>query len=367
MSNNVETFKGLLAQGIESDTSDFHVKENFPVALRISGSLVATDLVPDAAFMEDVIDDMIKGNLELREKYKKTGDLDLSYAPDGVGRFRVNIHRQKGMHAMTLRHVKSRIRSFDELSLPQQIKKAADFQRGIIIVCGTTGSGKSTTLAAMLDYVNHNFAKHIITVEDPIEYEFKDDLALIEQREVGLDTESFYSALVHALRQDPDIIMVGEMRDRESFEAALQAADTGHLVLTTLHATNATQVINRILDFYPKAEQDPIREALAVNLRATIAQRLLPRAFGGGVVPANEIMINTAIVTKLLLDGRLEKLHQAIEIGSQDGMLSFNAALLERINAGEITEQVALDASDMPEQLKMNLKGIFIGADNLID
>ena len=297
--------------------------------------------------MNEIIADMAE-EAQL-EKYRETGDLDVSYAPKGIGRFRVNIHRQRGMNAITMRHVKSKIRTAEELSLPGVIEKIAALQRGIIIICGTTGSGKSTTLAAMLDYMNKNYSRHIITIEDPIEYEFEDKNCLFEQREVGLDTSSFYSALVHSLRQDPDVIMVGEMRDRESFEAALTAADTGHLVLTTLHATNATQVITRILDFYPKEEQDPIRESLALNLQATIAQRLLPKAFGGGVVPVNEVMINTTVVRNLLQKNKLDKLPQAIAAGKEDGMLSFNASILERINNGEITEEVGLEASAEPE------------------
>ena len=237
----------------------------------------------------------------------------------------------------------------------------AKAKRGIIIITGTTGSGKSTTMAALLQYINSYRQEHVITIEDPIEFEFVDDQSVFEQREVGLDTSSFQSALSHALRQDPDIIMVGEMRDKSSFESALQAADTGHLVLSTLHATNASQAINRILDFYPKAEQDSIREALAINLRATIAQRLLPRALGGGVVPANEIMINTPVIEKYIRDNDIERLSDAIKLGKDSGMLSFNASLLALINNGDISEDVGLDASGEPDALRMNLKGIFVG------
>ncbi len=358
----LEEFHNVLIQGIEAKASDWHIKEDFPVSLRISGEMVQTDLTPDKTFMETIIEHM--STPEQRESYKKTGDLDVSYSQENIGRFRVNVHRQRGTHAMTMRHVKNKIMTFDQLGLPPVLKTISEMKRGIIIICGTTGSGKSTTLAAMLDYVNAHFQRHIITIEDPIEYEFKDNLSFFEQREVGLDTCSFYSALVHALRQDPDIIMVGEMRDRESFEAALQAADTGHLVLSTLHATNASQAVNRILDFFPHSEQDPIREALALNLQATISQRLLPKAFGGGMVPVNEIMINTPVVRKLLEEDKLEKLPAAIEAGREDGMQSYNQALLALINNGDITEEVGLDASAMPDQLKMNLKGIFLGGDS---
>ena len=359
MSENLDVFKQILAQAVENKASDVHVKEGTGVSLRISGSLVPLDFVPAHDFMEEVIN--IIATPEQKRTYMETGDVDLSYAPEGIGRFRVNIHKQRALHGMTMRHVKSKIMSLDELSLPPVLKTIAESRRGIIIVCGTTGSGKSTTLAAMLQHVNQRSPLHVITIEDPIEYEFKDEMCMFEQREVGLDTSSFQSALEHALRQDPDIIMIGEMRDKASFESALQAADTGHLVISTLHATNASQAITRILDLYPKAEQDSIREALAMNLRATIAQRLLPKALGGGVVPANEIMINTPVVEKYIRDNEIERLPDAIKKGKEDGMISFNASLYALINNGDISEDVGLEASAEPDALRMNLKGIFVG------
>ena len=255
---------------------------------------------------------------------------------------------------------RSNILSIEELGVPQSVKRIAESERGIVIVSGTTGSGKSTTLASMIEYINRNFRKHVITIEDPIEYEFHDSESIIEQREVGLDAVDFASALKHVLRQDPDVIMVGEMRDKESFDAALQASDTGHLVLTTLHATNATQAISRILDFYERSEQDTIRGALAINVRSIMCQRLIRRAFGGGVVPAIEIMLNTPMVKKLIEENRVEKLPAAVETGSEDGMQSFNQSLLGLVNEGLITEEDALKMASNPESLKMNLKGIFL-------
>jgi pilus retraction protein PilT len=301
------------------------------------------------------------------ELFRKTGDLDISHHEDDVGRFRVNIHRQRNMLCMNFRYVKNKIMTFEQLGLPNVLRKVSEAARGIVILTGTTGSGKSTTLAAMLEYVNTKFHRHIITIEDPIEYEFEDRLAFFEQREVGIDTISFASALKHSLRQDPDIIMVGEMRDRSSFEAALQAADTGHLVMSTLHASNATQTLNRILDFFEESEQDSIREALALNLVAVISQRLVPKAIGNGRAPAIEIMLNTPMVYKLIHDNRLEKLPAAVAAGKNDGMVTFNQCLYELVNEGTITEEDALEASDNPEALKMNFKGIFLSAgDNQI-
>ena len=241
-------FHDLLSLMVESDASDVHIKTGMPAVFRLGNGLTNTDFVPDAEIMRTFLEQT--ATPEQIADYQKHGDLDLSLLEDGVGRFRVNIHRQRGTDSVNMRWVKNTVRSFEDLGLPTTLGKIAEAERGIIFVTGTTGSGKSTTLAAMLEYINARYRKHIITIEDPIEYEFTDRESLFEQREVGIDTSSFSSALIHALRQDPDIIMVGEMRDRTSFDAALTAADTGHLVLTTLHATNAYLSINRLLDLY---------------------------------------------------------------------------------------------------------------------
>jgi len=351
--------KDILELGVNSNASDWHIREGCPVTLRIAGNLVDSNFVADSDYMRKVVETLVRSE-EWVNRFKRTGDLDLSYVEDGVGRFRVNVHRQRGIVSVTMRHVKSDVMDFDKLGVPQVLKKIAESERGIVIVSGTTGSGKSTTLAAMIEHINQNARKHIITIEDPIEYEFKDKKSVIEQREVGLDTETFYSALVHVLRQDPDVIMIGEMRNKESFDAALQASDTGHLVLTTLHSTNASQTVTRILDFYEKSEQDSIRSALAINIRSICAQRLLPRAFGGGVIPAVEVLINTALTRKLMNENKLDKLPAAIENSRDDGMQSFNQSLLGLVNEGLITEEDALKAATNPEALKMNLKGIFL-------
>lgn len=346
----------LLELGVNSNASDWHIKEGHPVILRIEGGLVDTDFMCDEEMIDRILEDLVPE--EMRDRYYEQGDLDLSYVEENVGRFRLNVHQQRGRPAFTLRHVKTNIMTLDELGLPDVMKKIAEAARGVIILGGTTGSGKSTTLAAMLEHINLNFRKHCITIEDPIEYEFEDKKSVFEQREVGIDTKSFQAALIHVLRQDPDIIMVGEMRNRESFDAALQAADTGHLVMTTLHATTASQAITRILDFYDFNEHTSIRMALSMNLHAIICQRLLPRAFGGGVIPGAEIMINTPMVRKLLEEDHLHKLPAAIENGNEDGMQSFNQSLLGLVNDGHITEEDALGAATNPEALRMNLQGI---------
>ncbi len=351
----------VLKIAVENNASDIHVKENAPVYYRIDGAMVGCDFTANRELLDQFIEQVT--NAKQRDQLDNIGDLDFSHREAEIGRFRVNIHRQRGQLGITLRWVKNEILTFEKLGLPPVLNEIAKAKRGIIIITGTTGSGKSTTMAAILQYVNANRHEHVITIEDPIEYEFVDDQSVFEQREVGLDTDSFFGALKHALRQDPDIIMVGEMRDRTSFEAALQAADTGHLVITTLHASNAAQTISRILDMFEKNEQDAIREALGTNLCAVVSQRLAPLAGGVGRAPVNEVMLNTPIVTKLIHEDRLEKLSAAIQSGQGDGMMTFNQCLLGLVNAGRIAREDALMCSDNPEGLKMNFEGIFLTAD----
>jgi twitching motility protein PilT len=249
--------------------------------------------------------------------------------------------------------------SFEELGLLPQIKAIAESPRGIVLVAGSTGCGKSTTLAAMIEHINANFKKHLVTLEDPIEYVFEDNQCVIEQREVGLDTLSFHHALKHVLRQDPDIIMIGEMRDSISFTAAMSAADTGHLVLSTLHTTNASQSVSRILDFFKADEREQIRRQLAGTLKAVICQRMVTTV-RGSMTPALEIMINTPTVKKLMEENRLDKLQAAIETGIDDGMINFNQALFNLVKEGRVTEAEALSKASNPQALEMNFKGIFL-------
>jgi twitching motility protein PilT len=258
-----------------------------------------------------------------------------------------------------MRYVKTIVPSFEELGLLQQIRKIAESPRGIVLVAGSTGCGKSTTLAAMIEHINANFKKHLITLEDPIEYVFEDNQCVIEQREVGLDTSSFHHALKHVLRQDPDIIMIGEMRDAVSFTAAMSAADTGHLVLSTVHTTNAAQSVNRILDFFKAEEREQVRRQLSGTLQAVVCQRMVTTVTGG-MTPALEIMINTPTVRKLMEENRLDKLPVAIETGLDDGMLNFNQSLFNLVKEGKVSEKEALAKASNPQALEMNFKGIFL-------
>jgi twitching motility protein PilT len=235
----------------------------------------------------------------------------------------------------------------------------AESPRGIVLLAGATGCGKSTTLAAMIEHINNNSKKHIITLEDPVEYAFEDNQSVIEQREIGLDTLSYHHALKHVLRQDPDVIMIGEMRDDISFSAAMSAADTGHLVLSTLHTTNASQSITRILEFFKAEEREQIRRQLANTLRGVICQRMVAKP-DGKLTPALEILLNTPLVRKLLEENRLDKLPAAIETSNEDGMLTFNQSLFNLVKSGLITEREALAKASNPQALEMNFKGIFL-------
>jgi twitching motility protein PilT len=258
-----------------------------------------------------------------------------------------------------MRYVRSHVASFEELGLLASVKTIAEAPRGIILLAGSTGCGKSTTLAAMIEHTNSNFKRHIITLEDPIEFVFEDNQCVIEQREVGLDTQSFHQALKHVLRQDPDIIMLGEMRDDISFGAAMSAADTGHLVLSTLHTTTAAQSVSRILDFFRAEDREQVRRQLADTLRAVICQRMVPTV-SGKMTPALEIMINSPLIHKMLEENRLDKLTVAIETGADDGMCTFNQSLFNLVKAGKVTEKDALAKATNPQALEMNFKGIFL-------
>jgi twitching motility protein PilT len=354
----------LLLTAVENNASDLHIREGKTVLLRIDSNLVEADFTTDTEFFDQCLEEIVPpGHID---KFLKTGDLDFAWEEADVGRFRVNLHKQRGLRGLTLRYVKGKAPTVEEVNLPPVLKKIAEARAGVIFIAGTTGSGKSTTMAAMLDHINSTMRRHIITIEDPIEYTFTDKKSFFEQREVGLDAESFDSALIHALRQDPDIIVIGEMRNRKTFETAMAAAETGHLVISTLHTKDAPQSITRILDMFPMEERDAVRKTISGILQAVICQRLAPRAIGKGVVPVNEILINTPIVRKLIFDDNLDKLSQAIENGAEDNMMSFNSCLLNLVNEGTISEETALSLSDNPQGLKMNLKGIFLSSGGII-
>jgi twitching motility protein PilT len=354
----MDTFRKILSTAVQGGASDVHLKIGCPIVFRINRRLVVVEgPMPTEEWMEMVVNSILprhhKAHIEqLRE-------VDFSYFMPGVGRFRTNCFHQRGQYCLAMRYVKTQVPSFEELGLLPQLRQIAESPRGIVLLAGSTGCGKSTTLAAMVEHINANSRKHIVTLEDPIEYVFEDNQSVIEQREVGLDTLTFEEGLKHVLRQDPDVIMIGEMRDSTSFTAAMAAADTGHLVLSTLHTTNASQAVSRILDFFKADERDQIRRQIAGTLQAVVCQRMVP-TIAGGMTPAQEIMINSGTVRKLIEENRLERLAAAIETGSEEGMLNFNQSLFNLVKDGKVSQQDALAKATNSQALEMNFQGIFL-------
>jgi len=354
----MELFKRILKTAVDGEASDVHVKIGGPIIFRIHGDLVAVEApIPTEEWMNRVVEEIVPPHA--KKKLDAEREADFSYYIPGTGRFRTNVFQQRGQFCLAMRYVKTQVPAFEELGLLEVIRDISRSPRGIVLVSGSTGSGKSTTLAAMIEYINANFKRHIITLEDPIEFVFEDNQSVVEQREIGLDTLTFQAGLKHILRQDPDIIMIGELRDVTSISAAMSSADTGHLVLATLHTTNAPQAIGRILDFFPAEDRDQARRQLASTLQAVVCQRLVS-TISGGVTPAIEVMINTPTVRKLIEESRFEKLGAAIETGTDEGMINFNQHLYALVQEGKITQEEALASASNPQALEMNFKGIFL-------
>ena len=354
----MELFQKILKAAVDSHASDIHIKLNTPIVFRINRQLIAIEApYPTAEWVENVVEHIVPKHAKKRLDEER--ECDFSYFLPGVGRFRTNLFQQRGEFCFAMRYVKVQVPPFEELGILPILRDLAETPRGIVLLAGTTGSGKSTTLAAMVEHINTHFKRHIITLEDPIEYVFEDNQSVCEQREVGLDTLSFQHALKHVLRQDPDVIMIGEMRDSLSFQAAMSAADTGHLVLSTLHTTNSSQSVTRILDFFKAEDREQVRRQLAGTLKAVITQRMV-RTIQGSVTVAQEVLINTGTVRKLIEENRLDKLSAAIETGTDEGMQSFNQALYNLVKEGKVTEEEALNKATNAQALEMNFKGIFL-------
>ena len=336
----------LLRRAVELGASDVHLKAGVPPILRRDGSLAPLDEYPvlSDVDLESVLEQVGKRSPERYAAFKDTGDLDIAYQEEDLPRFRVNAFRQRGHISFAFRVIPRHVPNFEQLGLPRGIRRLAEEHRGLVLVTGATGSGKTTTLAAMIDFMNRTRKQHIVTVEDPIEILHSDHSCIVNQREIGLDTTDFMQALRRALRQDPDVILIGELRDAETAQTALQAAESGHLVLSTLHTVDAAETIGRLVEFFPEAKQQMIRSIMAGVLRGVISQRLLPR-IDGGRVAAVEIMITNNRIADLIRENKPEGITDAIEEGSFFDMQSFTKALIDLVVAGMVDQEVAANAA----------------------
>ncbi len=356
--------KQMLEEMLSAKASDLHLRIGVKPCLRIDGTLrTIADEPVSLQNMEEVMKQILTD--EQQKRFTQRNELDLALSVSKMGRFRINLYRQRGTVGIAIRAVNTIIPSFEELNLPPVLKKLADNRRGLIILTGTTGSGKSTTLATMIDHINSTRSENVLTVEDPIEYIHRNKKSIIAQREVGGDTESFVTALRHALRQDPDVILVGEIRDLETMSIALTAADTGHLVLTTLHTLNAVETVNRIISFFPPHQHQQIRLLLSATLKGIICQRLLPRCDTTGRVPAVEVLINTGAIREYLIDPlRTPLILELIESGNvQYGMQSFDQSIMNLYKRGLISYEEALVQATNMDDFELRIKGIVGAAD----
>jgi len=350
----------ILMIALRAGASDIHLKAGLPPMFRVDGALVP---LKDARRLPpEEIGRMAFGimNDYQKEKFKQTNEVDLAYGVPGLGRFRVNVFQQRGTLGVVLRVIPFKIQTIEQLMLPKVLEKVAAEQRGLVLVTGTTGSGKSTTLAAMIDHINATETCHIMTIEDPIEFLIRDKRSIVNQREVGVDTMSFGQALKSALRQDPDVILVGEMRDLETIETALTAAETGHLVMSTLHTLDATETVNRIISAFPPYQQKQVRLQLGSVLKAVISQRLVPRTDGKGRVPAIEVLLATARVRELIEDkDRTKEIPEAIAQGHLSyGMQTFDQSLMGLLKSAVISYEEALRQATNPDDFALRVSGI---------
>ena len=343
---------------VKADASDLHLKPSLPPHVRIGGRVRSAPGKPMSS--KDILSmaEELMTDLQ-REQFAELGNVDLAYELPDSDRFRINVFLQRGQVAMAVRRVTRQIADFKALNLPSIMDKVANTNQGLVLLSGPTGSGKSTTIAAMLQYINQTRACHIVTLEDPIEYLYESDKALVSQREIGIDVPDFQTALKYVLREDPDVVLIGELRDLDTFAAALQVSETGHLVLGTVHASRATQTVGRLLDLFPIDARQRVRQLLAFNLQAVICQKLLP-SIGEGVdrVPACEVMLMDHDVRKLIIEGRDPELEDAIRSHELEGMQTFARSLYDLIEVGLIEPRVGYEAAPNLDELQMMLKGI---------
>lgn len=345
----------LLEDAVGKGASDIHISANLPPVFRIDGKLIRTNMEALTAENVETLVFPILNN-EQRRKLEQEWELDLSYGIHGLGRFRVNVYKNNGTYAAAFRTINTQVPSFETLGLPPVVKKITERPRGLILVTGPTGSGKSTTLASMIDHINETRNEHILTIEDPVEFVHKSKKSVVHQRELGQDTRSFANALKSALREDPDIILVGEMRDLDTISLAITAAETGHLVMGTLHTSSASQTIDRIIDVFPQGQQQQIRIMLSNSLCAVFSQTLLPKLSENGEkkgrVMAQEIMVVNGAIANLIREGKTSQMYSAIQTGAQHGMQTLETALANLYKNGLISAEDALVKSSRPDELK---------------
>ncbi len=359
MSNDfyIEDF---LRQAVSVGASDAHICEGERPAIRVSGQIMRINLPPlTPEDMEFVIKTV--SPVHLKDRITRFFDIDFSYEIPGCSRFRVNMSRQLGKTAMVIRAIPYYIKSFTDLGLPPSLEEFASFNNGLILVTGPTGSGKSTTIASLIDYINATTAKHIVTIEDPVEFIFSNKKSIVSQRQLLIDTPSFADGIKYALRQDPDVIFIGEIRDRETVEAALKAAETGHLVVSTIHTNDSVQTVGRIINLFKPEERHFVRSQIAATLRGTIAQKLLPTADGSARVPAAEILVVTPTVKDFINKDELDQVYELVKKGSFNNMTTMNMSIFKLFSEGIISQETALANSDNRNELEQMMRGIYYG------
>jgi twitching motility protein PilT len=348
----------LLRHTVEVGASDLHIKAGNVPFVRVDGELRPSTFPATTSADTEAISESIMPEHKKRE-FSQRHEADFGFTMAGVGRFRINVYRQRGHVGLAIRRVRSDVPTFEELLLPPVMRQLGDSQRGLVLITGPTGTGKTTTIASMIGYINRTRRAHIVTIEDPIEVMHEDDLSIVEQREIGLDTESYAAALKHVIRQDPDVIFVGEIRDGDSALSAIQAAETGHLVISTLHTTDATETINRVLDLFPAQQQREIRTSFAGALRGIVSQRLAPRADGKGRVPAIEVLVANGRVYERIIDPEATmEIHDIIREGEYYGMQTFDQSLVRLVQDGLVTEEDAKRVATNPHDFVLALRGV---------
>lgn len=351
---------GFLKKAVSIGASDVHLRVDERPMVRKDGKIIKIDM---PILSEDDLIEIVNALVPKTVKTRANSafDLDFSYEIKGVSRFRVNLSRQLGRSAIVIRNIPYTIKKFEELNLPISIEQFARLNNGIVLITGPTGSGKSTTLASMIDYININYPKHIITIEDPIEFIFTNKKSVVSQRQVEIDTPTFPDGVKYALRQDPDVILIGEIRDRETIVSALKASETGHLVFATLHTNDAIQTVNRIVNMFDPQDRQYIRSQLATTLRGTISQKLINVKDGEGRYPACEILVSTPTVRDFIIKDELEQIYDLVKKGSFNDMLTMNMSLHKLVQKGFVSEEEALEKSDNKNELQQMFRGVFHG------